>query len=839
MEDTPLMKQYWTLKEQAGDALLLFRMGDFYELFGDDAVVAARILEITLTSRDKNKPNPIPMAGVPHHAAQNYIQKLLNAGKKIAIGEQMEEATAGKGIVRREITRIFTPAVQFGVEGAEGSYLATAVPIASASSDMAWTVALLDSSTGEARIGPARDASHLRSILADNRVRHFLCGTQELAEIARSALSEGSSLVEALPDNYLSKEQATRILKVQYGVDQLSAFLQTDSEIMALGTLVTYACRTQQVESLIHLRPPAPIQASDHLRLGPQTWKHLDLLPGPERIPNLFDIINQTRSSLGARQLRRWMLEPLKKPSAIVRRQDAVRELSGNTLSVGRLSDELAGLYDIERIMGRINTRLANPRDTLALGKSIALSSNLIDGLREARSPLLSELREQLTELSRALRPLSDEIIRTQKDDAPLTSRDGGIFQHGKSADLDRLLSLTEDGQNWLIELETRERNTTGIPSLKVRYNRVFGYYIEVTKTHLANVPSHYQRKQSTVGAERFFTEELKKFEDEILTASARQKSLEQKYFEDLVDLIQTQTRPIMDLARILGELDALISLGRLGARPGWCFPEVDDSLDLDIQAGRHPIVDENAGGAFVPNDLSLSPQTRLTLLITGPNMGGKSTVMRQTALIILLGQMGAPVPAKKARWGNFSSLYTRIGAHDAIALGQSTFMVEMSELAHILHHADERSLILLDEIGRGTSTYDGMSVAWATLNWISKKVRARTLFATHYHELTRLEGRAPLLANAHMAVDGARRGGTASLRFLYELREGPTSDSFGIHVAKLAGIPNVIVEDAWKILEDLEKNSAKPQRPRSANPAATASQLSLFSGESRPSPLS
>jgi DNA mismatch repair protein MutS len=842
-ELTPLMKQYWDLKSQAPDSLLLFRMGDFYELFGDDAIEASRILEITLTSRDKGKENPTPMAGVPWHSIGPYIQRLLKAGKKVAIGEQLEDdplaeqaPTTGKKaaakIVRRAIVRQFTPGVQFDLEGSEANYLAVVLSVPSGSSQAGtfqagsaqskWILACLDASTGECLVSDPITTELLQQDLEALPIRHLLKFGNSLLQYEHPSV-----LVETLPSNYLSYDQASDLLKRHYGVailDSLSQALGSQDTTLALGCLVLYALRTQQREVLSHLRIPSPLHRPQTMTLGPRTAQHLDLVPSPDGSPNLFTLINHTKSALGARQLRRWLLAPLHDPASIRERQDAVTELSQHSCKLAQdLASSMSEVYDLERILGRINTGLANPRDTLALGKSLGILLKVENTLSSCKSSILARAHETTHKLRTELQPLSQRILETQREDAPLSTRDGGVFKIGTNKELDRLINLNEDGQKWLIDLETREREATGISSLKVRYNRVFGYYIEVTQAHLKNVPSHYQRKQTTVGSERFFTEELKKFEDEIVHAVAKQKSLEQELFAELLRTIQGQTSPIMDAARILGELDSLVSLAKLSLESGWVFPIIDDSLDLEITQGRHPLVDAATRGHFVPNDLSLSPGSRLTLMITGPNMGGKSTIMRQTALILLLGQMGAPVPAQKARWGFVSSLYTRIGAHDAIARGQSTFMVEMSELAHILNTANERSFVVLDEIGRGTSTYDGISVAWATLEHICNTIRSRTLFATHYHELTRLSTSIPKLANAHMAVETQGNQANAEFRFLYLLKEGPANESFGIHVAKLAGIPKNVVSRAWKVLEELEQTTSP------AVQASDSDQLSFF----------
>ena len=814
------MKQYWELKAQAGDALLLFRMGDFYELFADDAVEASRILEITLTSRDKNKPNPMPMAGVPHHSVQGYIQKLLAFGKKVAIGDQIEDpaTVVGNKIVKRAVTRIFTPGVQFECEGSDANYLAALVR-----EGETWTLACLDASTGETLVGAPSAWSEATSELSARPIKQLLVIESEIGAgaLAELKLVAPDALIETLPKNYLAEIQAEALLKRQYETQSLDAFVQPGGPLRALAVTVQYALRTQQQERLGHLRTPAPLKRPATLVMGPRSPAHLDLLPTSDGAPSLFALINRTGSALGARALRRWMLAPLTSVDAIRDRQQAIRFLAGGAAAT--VAPELKEIYDIERILGRVSTGLANPRDTLALGRSLSRARGVRGALASAGElpGTLAACRAALEAVAPELDALAAHVERVQREDAPFVSRDGGIFNLGTDPELDRLIGLTTEGSQWLVQLEASEREKTGIPSLKVKYNRVFGYFIEITQAHLKNVPSHYQRKQTTVGAERFFTEELKKFEEEILTASSKQKSLEIELFKGLLRDIQMLSGKIMEAARAVAELDALFALSRLAGETAWCFPEIDDSLALEIVQGRHPLVDQSLRGALVPNDVRLSPETRLSLIITGPNMGGKSTIMRQTALIVILGQMGAPVPASSARWGVFSSVYTRIGAHDAIARGQSTFMVEMTELAHLIRHSDQRSLIVLDEIGRGTSTYDGISVAWSTLEWISTRIQARTLFATHYHELTQLVGSLPRLANAHMAVEGKKTASGEKLRFLYQLREGPANESFGIHVASLAGLPKPIIDRAWKVLADLEQSSQiVPQ-----------AQLSLFAG--------
>ncbi len=806
---TPLMKQFVRLKQEAGDAFLFFRMGDFYELFAEDAVAAAPLLGVTLTSRDKRSENPMPMAGIPFHSATNYIQKILNAGKKVAIAEQIlpEGMTADqiKGIVERKIIRTFSPAVQFELgRNPQSRYLACLVPTA----DKKQVIALLEPATGEIRVSEGLDTAQLLQDPVLQEIRHFLNSGKTPAEVLSALERSGQVLIEEVAPNLFSTVEVGPFLKEQFDRQVLPVLIDSEATSRAVAILIRYVLKSQGIERLPHLHDPKPLHESDRLKTGPETLRHLDL-------DDLFQFVDRTATSMGSRRLKPELESPLRDLNAIHARQEAVRELSDRALDSRQIHETLRGVYDLDRILGRLSTRLANPRDTYALAESLSCAFRFRALLTRFESSVLKSLGSRFEAAASDLEEITSRVLKIQKPEAPTHTREGGIFETGADPELDRLLELTRDGEKFLLELELREREATGISSLKVKYNRVFGYFIEISSANLKNVPDRYQRKQTMVGGERFFTEELKKFEEEILSASSRQRALESKLFEKLVDELLTHSGMLKALSDSIGELDAWLSLSFLAARPGWCFPVLDGSLDLVLEGSRHPVVEDALAGDFVPNDLELGASTR-TLIITGPNMGGKSTLMRQVAQVILLGQAGGPVPARMAKWGVFHSLYTRIGAQDAIAKGQSTFMVEMVELAHILKHADERSFIVLDEIGRGTSTFDGMSVARASLEYLHRNSGARIVFATHYHELTELEASLPGLKNAYMKVLDER----GRLTFLYEMALGRSSKSFGIQVAELAGLPKPVVKQAWEILRSLE----------SQGPGGSASsQLSLF----------
>ena len=688
---TPLMKQFLRLKNEVADSLLFFRMGDFYELFGEDAVIAAPILGITLTSRNKTIPNPIPMAGLPYHSATNYIQKLLNAGKKVSIAEQIvpEGMTIDqiKGIVDRQIVRTFTPAVQFELNAEGGAnFLATLVPDNAKEA----TLILLNPATGDVLISKSTLFSELPNEQAFHSIKHFLNTSTKIPQTVLNFIENLGSLMEDLPSNSVATTEVNPFLKRQYGKEALHPLLDNHSPQTGLALLIHYVLKTQGLKTLAHLKEPRSLHESNRLVLGPHAYQHLD---GDE----LFQLINHTSTSMGSRRLRNELEAPLKELSEIHLRQEAVKDLAGNFLESSQIAENLKGVYDLDRILGRISTKLAHPRDTYALGKSLQASFLFLETLTRFKARNLQSLAERLKHASLTIGSIAERIVKTQKSDAPMHTRDGGIFEIGTDPELDRLIHLTTEGERFLIEMEQQERERTGISSLKIKYNRVFGYFIEISTSNLKNVPANYQRKQTMTGGERFFTEELKKFEEEILSASHKQRALESKLFDQLIDDLISLSTPLKEISDTLSELDMLVCLSKLAQSASWTFPEIDQGLDFDLQGSRHPVVDQALKGAFVANDILLTPKTSNTLLITGPNMGGKSTLMRQMAQIILLGQLGAPVPAQKARWGVFHSVYTRIGAHDAITKGQSTFMVEMVELAHILTHANERSFVVLD----------------------------------------------------------------------------------------------------------------------------------------------
>ena len=821
---TPMLRQYLEAKAQAKDALLFFRLGDFYELFYDDARVAAQLLGITLTSRPKGE-DRIPMAGVPHHAARSYIARLVAAGHKVAICDQMELPGPGKQIVRREIVRLVTPGTlldEDSLEAREPQYLAAVC----LGEDRA-AVALLDASTGELRALPLAGAQEAQDELQracprEVLVREELVGTAQGEQLRRAA---GAVRLEGRM--FRDPASAELLLKKHLAVASLDGFgLRDPLLVVAAAEALAYLQETQR-SAAQHVVRIQVEHATRSMWIDPGAVQNLEVFRGPDgrKTGTLLSVVDRTFTSAGGRLLARWLSQPLCDEGAIAARHDAVEELAGKAVVREELSDTLRGVLDLERLLGRLAVGQGTPRDLAGLRASLQAMPALAARLSGCASGLLQELAPPLG----AVDDLAALLGRALVDEVP-AGRDPGFVRPGFRPELDELQDLAQGGRAAIAAMEARERETTGIQSLKVRYNKVFGFYIEVTKANLHLVPGDYQRKSSTVGAERFVTPALAEHEARVLSAEERQAAVEQQIFDELRTAVLHRSAGLRACAEAAAKADALLSFARVAAEGGWVRPIVHDGLTIEIGGGRHPVVERAlsaAGeGPFVPNDLSLDEDRRL-LVLTGPNMAGKSTAMRQVALIAILAQSGSFVPAARARIGIVDRLFTRVGAADDLARGQSTFMVEMAETARILHQATPRSLLILDEIGRGTSTFDGLAIAWAVAEHIHDVTRARTLFATHYHELCDLAREKPHAVNLTMAVTEV----DGRVVFLRKLVPGAASRSYGIHVARLAGLPEVVLSRAREVLSNLEaKELDDAGRPTLAGPARPSrAQLGLF----------
>ncbi|MDI6871625.1 MAG: DNA mismatch repair protein MutS [Bacillota bacterium] len=810
-----MLKQYYELKRECGDALVLFRLGDFFELFGEDARVAARILEITLTGRDAGRAGRIPMCGVPYHAVQGYAAKLVAAGYKVALCDQIEDPKLAKGIVRRAVVRIITPGTAFDLDNGDGRgnrYLAAVVTRAGA-----WGLAYADVSTGEFA------TTELRGDRAESRLRdelrrlnpaellvpesgatddHPAVLQREYARLVRPG--EPGPAVTPLEEATFSPEAAGRVLRQHFGTVSLAGFgcEGLPLAIGASGALLAYLQRTQRA-ALTHLTRLVTYSVEESMTLDPATRRSLELCEAQRdgsRKGTLLWVLDHTVTAMGGRLLRDWLQRPLKGVEPINRRLEAVEDLVRDGTRRRLLRQALQKVYDLERLLGRVGLGVANGRDLVALGRSLAEVPAVKDLCLAAGSALLREVGEQLDPLT----DLAGLLQRALVDDPPVGIKEGGLIRPGYCAELDQLREAATSGKDWIAGLEAKEREATGIKSLKVGFNKVFGYYIEVTRPNLPLVPAgRYERKQTLVNAERFVTPELKEYEALVLGAEEKMAGLEYDLFVEVRDAVAERAAQLQATARLLATVDVLASLAEAAVAGGYCRPTVSEGEALRIVEGRHPVVERTLpSGAFVPNDTNLDADHRF-LLVTGPNMAGKSTYLRQVALIVLMAQIGSFVPAKAAEIGLVDRIFTRVGAADDLAGGQSTFMVEMTEVANILHHATRRSLIILDEVGRGTSTFDGLAIAWAVTEYIHDPGRlgAKTLFATHYHELTRLEGRLPGLRNVSVAV---RREGE-NVVFLHRIIPGGADESYGIEVAKLAGLPRPLLRRAREVLDRLE----------------------------------
>ncbi|MGB9902730.1 DNA mismatch repair protein MutS [Methanothrix sp.] len=803
---SPLMEQYFRIKEQCPDALLLFRMGDFYETFGEDAVTASRTLNITLTSRQKDdEGNRIPLAGIPYHALDVYLSRLVNAGHKVAICEQVEDPKHAKGIVRREITRIVTPGTVIEpalLQEKSNNYLAAVLP----ENGLAG-LALLDLSTGD----------FIASEVPVERLRSELARFSPAECLAPHGISLDGMRVQHLDVDHFSMNDTSSggIPGDLYERNPLCA--------RAACAIISYL-RETRIHSLDHIKPIRMVSSSEYMLLDDITLRNLEIfrnLRDGTRSGTLMEILDETVTPMGSRTLARWLQMPSMSLEVIRRRQDAVEEMVRRAMIREEISELLEGLSDLERIIGRVSLGSAGPKDLVALRASLRRIPEISRAMSGLESEYLADIRKRLD--LNELDDLEGLLERALSDDPPSSPRDGGVIRDGYSTELDELRAALRSGRSWIAELETSERKRTGIKSLKVGYNNVFGYYIEVTKPNLPMVPDDYIRKQTLSGAERFVTRELKEMENRVLSAQERSSALEYELFVDLRRQVASRTRSVQEVAAAIGELDTILGLTKAALRGAMVRPLVDAGREIVLRDSRHPVLDRAMKGSFVPNDLTMD-ESSWFMILTGPNMAGKSTFMRQVALIVIMAQIGSFVPASYAKIGLVDRIFTRVGARDDLVSGRSTFMVEMSELANILVSATENSLVLLDEIGRGTSTFDGLSIAWAVSEYIHSRIRAKTIFATHYHQLTQLN--LPGTVNYSMAVKGEGR----SITFLRAVVPGATNKSYGIHVARLAGVPEQVIRRAEELLDIIEEQaSIEIRKCRSGDRPKRYTQLIFF----------
>jgi DNA mismatch repair protein MutS len=800
---TPMMEQYLRIKKQNLDSLLFYRMGDFYEMFYDDAKRAAPVLEIALTSRQK-----IPMCGVPYHAAEVYLTKLLKHGLKVAICEQVEDPARAKGVVKREVVKVLTPGTAVELNLGEERETTFLVSLYFENGETDWGMAVVDVAAG--RILTAQNEKGRSRNLADELFRYaprevaFPESQAEAVETVLSRIGMSGVLLSPQEDWIFDLVQAQEILREHFQVGSLAGFDLEDKPraAAAAGALLFYL-QALRKDSLPGIRSITYVQAASHMILDSTSIKNLELvknLRDNRRHGSLLDIVDLTVNAMGSRLLQGWLLQPLMEVGRILARQEAVAELLGATIERHEIREELKEISDLERLTGRISLAVALPRDLVALKKSLQTLPRLHSLLGTFAAKRLKTVHSEWD----SAEDIAGLVERSIKEEPAHHLTDGGIIREGFHEELDELRRISRSGKEFVAGLEKQEKEKTGIASLKIRYNRVFGYYIDVTKPNLHLVPEGYIRKQTLVNSERFITGELKEYEEKILHAEERSNELEHQLFLEVRDRIASDIVRLQRIAGSIALLDVLAALAELAVLHRFVRPQVLDSDHIRIKGGRHPVIERTHAEPFIPNDTYLDREEDQVLIITGPNMGGKSTFLRQVALICILAQIGSYVPAEEAEIGVVDRIFTRIGAMDFLSVGQSTFMVEMLETASILNNATARSLILLDEVGRGTSTFDGLSLAWAIAEHLHEtaEVRAKTLFATHYHELTELSLTMDRIKNYHVTVKEHRD----DIIFLRKIVPGPSDQSYGIHVAKLAGIPRPLVERAREILFNLEK---------------------------------
>lgn len=827
---SPLMSQYRDIKKQYPDSVLLFRVGDFYETFYEDAIDIASILNITLTSRDKNKPSPVPLAGVPFHAAEGYIGRLLAAGRKVAICEQTEDPALAKGLVKRDVVEVLTPGTALNtqlVADPDNNYCAAV----HANGGGQVAVALIDVGTGECMSGDAPADSFLH-LLQGKRIRELVIA-KSIEPKLRALLMEHleQPFVTELDESEFAPAGADDVFKRQFGANAATApgeLVATERAVAAALLSHCMRLRGAQLSQVVRIERAAD---SSFMRLDEETIGNLELfepLRGGRNDATVLRILDKTRTPMGNRELRHWMQKPLCDVAAIDERLDAVARVYSDVTLAETLLRELGGVTDIQRIVARVSARKAIPRELHALRESLEHIPTIRDAARGSGVVCFAQAAEALGDHEDTCEMIARAIV----PEPPSHLRDGGVIRRGYDSDLDTLIDESEEAKRWIAGLEAQERAQTGIASLKVGYNKVFGYFIEVSNAHKSAIPPHYMAKQSLVNAQRYFTPELKEKEDLILHTEERRVREENRVYDALCADITGHAEALQLAAGAIGRIDAVQSLAMVARAHGYRRPVVDDSMTLEIVGGRHAVLERVVTEPFVANDLLLDPERRQFGLITGPNMSGKSTFLRQTALIVLMAQMGSFVPAERARIGIVDRIFTRVGASDRLSRGESTFLVEMNETANILHHMTDRSLVILDEVGRGTSTYDGLAIAWAVTEYLLQGVvaRPRALFATHFHELTQLKSTYPRLVNLKIAI----REWEGGIVFLRKIVPGTSDRSFGIHAAKVAGLPALVIKRAEEILQSLELR--RDLVSKGLEPGDSRDQMSLFVSSAAPS---
>ena len=809
---TPAMKQFHHFKQKYPDAVLFFRMGDFYETFHEDAHIVSRVLGLVLTSRGKSGGNPIPLAGLPYHAVDGYLKKMLQAGYKVAVCEQVEDPKKAKGVVKRDVVRVVTPGTltdDMLLDAKEDNFLC-AVSLGRKESALSW----VDISTGHFYVQQVGEKQILDELLRLGAREVLLaeCRGQlfeaEQKKLVKQIQQLTGAVITERPGWYFDPFSTKEKLLKHFQTSTLEGFgIPDDFEgTRAAGAILEYLDETQKT-ALNHITSIRLIRPTKYLQVDPVSLRSLEVLRtirGESAKGTLLDCIDQTATGMGSRMLRAWVCMPLREVEAITSRQDAIAEFVDNDALCGDVRNQFKHIADLERIVARISTWRTSPKDLVALGATLRTIPEVRGLLADCASPMLNDLHGRCDSMDE----LADLLEQAIEPEPPSHLRDGGVMRTGFNEELDKLRSIAKDGKTWLAEYQQREIKRTGIEKLKIGFNKVFGYYIELTHTaaQKANIPAEYVRKQTIKNAERYITDELKKYEEQALGAREKALTLECDLFEQVRAETTKYIRRLQELAHVLAVCDCLSALAYMARQNHYIRPTVTEGKELIIIDGKHPVLGQTLGAEFVPNDVNLSDDGKDLAIITGPNMAGKSTYIRQVALLVLLAQTGSFIPAKKARIGITDRIFTRVGASDELIRGQSTFMVEMTETANILNNATDRSLVILDEVGRGTSTYDGLSLAWAITEHLANAVKCRTLFATHYHELTELGQLLVNVKNLNVAV----REWAGDVVFLHKIIAGGTDKSYGIHVAKLAGIPKSILSRSGEILKDLENTFAR-----------------------------